>query len=190
MARPLPPRPFLRGKCTHGIRETLAHVPGRTAAPYAAESSPDDCLATALDNRPAEPAGTLERPQSRRLLLLGGAQLLELIDFCMHKIMRLHYRPRDEMEKMLFVLAKELVAQLETPRGSRHPRRRRPACPPCARFAPLASERICTIYLSMRWIPGPPGAPVTAAAKRAGATAGGVGRGASVVTADGRQNAQ
>ena len=128
MARPLPPRPFLRGKCTHGIRETLAHVPGRTAAPYAAESSPDDCLATALDNRPAEPAGTLAQPQSRRLLLLGGAQLLELIDFCMHKIMRLHYQPRDEMEKMLFVLAKELVAQLGTLRGSRRPRRRS-ACP-------------------------------------------------------------
>ena len=71
----------------------MCHV-CRTAAPYAAESSPDDCLATALDNRPAEPAGTLERPQSRRLLLLGGAQLLELIDFCMHKIMRLHYLPR------------------------------------------------------------------------------------------------
>ena len=43
---------FLRGKCTHGIRETLAHVPGRTAAPYAAESSPDDCLATALTTGP------------------------------------------------------------------------------------------------------------------------------------------
>ena len=104
----------------------MCHV-CRTAAPYAAESSPGDCLATALDNRPAEPAGTLERPQSRRLLLLGGAQLLELIDFCMHKIMRLHYQPRDEMEKMLFVLAKELAAQLGTLRGSRRPRRHPPA---------------------------------------------------------------
>ena len=29
------------GKCAYGIRETLAHAPGRTAAPCAAKSSPD-----------------------------------------------------------------------------------------------------------------------------------------------------
>ena len=59
---------------------------------------------------------------------MGGAPLLELIDFCMRKIMRLHYRPRDEVEKVLFVPAKELAAQLGTVRGSRRPRRW-PACP-------------------------------------------------------------
>ena len=60
--------------------------------------------------------------------VMGGAPLLELIDFCMRKIVRLHYRPRDEVEKVLFVPAKELAAQMGTVRGSRRPRRR-PACP-------------------------------------------------------------
>ena len=60
--------------------------------------------------------------------VMGGAPLLELIDFCMRKIARLHYRPRDEVEKVLFVPAKELAAQMGTVRGSRR-LRRRPACP-------------------------------------------------------------
>ena len=67
--------------------------------------------------------------------VMGGAPLLELIDFCMRKIMRLHYRPRDEVEKVLFVPAKELAAQLGTVRGSRRPRRR-PACPPARVLRP------------------------------------------------------
>ena len=45
---------------------------------------------------------------------MGGAPLLELIDFCMCKIMRLYYRPRDEVEKVLFVPAMELAAQMGT----------------------------------------------------------------------------
>ena len=52
---------------------------------------------------------------------MGGAPLLELIDFCTRTIMRLHYRPRDEVEKVLFVPAKELAAQMGTVRGSRPP---------------------------------------------------------------------
>ena len=67
--------------------------------------------------------------------VMGGAPLLELIDFCMRKIMRLHYRPRDEVEKVLFVPAKDLAAQLGTVRGSRRPRRR-PACPPARVLRP------------------------------------------------------
>ena len=51
------------------------------------------------------------------------------------------------MEKVLFVLAKELAAQLGTVRGSCRPAAR---LPPCARFAPLESEGICTIT----WAPG------------------------------------
>ena len=66
---------------------------------------------------------------------MGEAPLLELIDFCMRKIVRLHYRPRDEVEKVLFVPAKELAAQLETVRGS-HRLRRRPACPPARALRP------------------------------------------------------
>jgi zinc finger MYND domain-containing protein 10 len=42
-----------------------------------------------------------------------GEALLELIDYCMRKIVRLHCRPRDEVEKVFFVPAKELAAQLE-----------------------------------------------------------------------------
>ena len=41
-----------------------------------------------------------------------GEVLLELIDYCMGKIVRLHSRPRDEVEKLFFVPAKELAAQL------------------------------------------------------------------------------
>lgn len=66
-----------------------------------------------------------------------GEVLLELIDYCMGKIVRLHCRPRDEVEKVLSVPAKELAAQLETVRGS-HRLRRRPAMPCCARVAPVA----------------------------------------------------
>ena len=61
-------------------------------------------------------------------LLLDGAPLLKLIDFFMRKIMRLHYWPRDEVEKVLLVPAKELAAQLGTVRGSCRPWRW-PACP-------------------------------------------------------------
>jgi hypothetical protein len=103
--------------------------------------------------------------------VMGEAPLLELIDYYMSKIVSLHCRPRDEVEKVFFVPAKELAAQLETVRAS-HRLRRRPAMPSCARVAPLASEGICTIYLGARWLPGPPGAPVTAAGKRAGAALG------------------
>ena len=67
--------------------------------------------------------------------VMGGAPLLVLIDFCMRKIMRLHYRPRDEVEGVLFVPAKELAAQLGTVRGSRRPRRR-PVCPPARVLRP------------------------------------------------------
>ena len=67
--------------------------------------------------------------------VMGEAPLLELIDYYMSKIVRLHYRPRDEVEKVLFVPAKELAAQLGTVRGSRRPRRR-PACPPARVLRP------------------------------------------------------
>ena len=67
--------------------------------------------------------------------VMGRAPLLELIDCCMRKIMRLHYRPRDEVEKVLFVPAKELAAQLGTMGGSRRPQRR-PACPPARVLRP------------------------------------------------------
>ncbi len=99
--------------------------------------------------------------------VMGGAPLLELIDFCMRKIMRLHYRPRDEVEGVLFVPAKELAAQLGTMGGSRRPQRR-PACPPARVLRPW--NRRGSVLLP--GLPGPPGAPVTAAGKRAGAALG------------------
>ena len=99
--------------------------------------------------------------------VMGRAPLLELIDCCMRKIMRLHYRPRDEVEKVLFVPAKELAAQLGTMGGSRRPQRR-PACPPARVLRPW--DRRGSVLLP--GLPGPPGAPVTAAGKRAGAALG------------------
>ena len=99
--------------------------------------------------------------------VMGRAPLLELIDCCMRKIMRLHYRPRDEVEKVLFVPAKELAAQLGTMGGSRRPQRR-PACPPARVLRPW--NRRGSVLLP--GLPGPPGAPVTAAGKRAGAALG------------------
>ena len=63
------------GKCAHGIMETLAHVPGRTVAPCAAKSSPDGCSANALDNQPAEPAGTAPEPPlvvAKCSVMMGG----------------------------------------------------------------------------------------------------------------------
>ena len=50
-------------------------VLGRTAAPCAAESSPGDCSAKALDNRPAEPAGTAPEPPpvvAKCSVMMGG----------------------------------------------------------------------------------------------------------------------
>ena len=120
--------------------------------------------------------------------VMGRAPLLELIDCCMRKIMRLHYRPRDEVEKVLFVPAKELAAQLGTMGGSRRPQRR-PACLPARVLRPW--NRRGSVLLP--GLPGPPGAPVTAAGNELElrwAAAGGVSRGVSVVTADGRQSAQ
>ena len=66
---------FFCGKCAHGIGETLAHVPGRKAAPCAARSSPDGCSADALDNQPAEPAGTAPEPPpvvAKCSVMMGG----------------------------------------------------------------------------------------------------------------------
>jgi hypothetical protein len=63
------------GKCAHGIMETLAHAPGRTVAPCAAKSSPDGCSANALDNQPAEPAGTAPEPPlvvAKCSVMMGG----------------------------------------------------------------------------------------------------------------------
>jgi hypothetical protein len=63
------------GKCAHGIMETLAHVPGRMVAPCAAKSSPDGCSANALDNQPAEPAGTAPEPPlvvAKCSVMMGG----------------------------------------------------------------------------------------------------------------------
>ena len=66
---------FFCGKCAHGIMETLAHVPGRMVAPCAAKSSPDGCSANALDNQPAEPAGTAPEPPlvvAKCSVMMGG----------------------------------------------------------------------------------------------------------------------
>ena len=66
---------FFCGKCAHGIGETLAHVPGRKVAPCAARSSPDGCSANALDNQPAEPAGTAPEPPlvvAKCSVMMGG----------------------------------------------------------------------------------------------------------------------
>ena len=63
--------------------------------------------------------------------------------------------------------AKELAAQLGTMGGSRRPQRR-PACPPARVLRPW--DRRGSVLLP--GLPGPPGAPVTAAGKRAGAALG------------------
>ena len=59
--------------------KSLRHVfQGRTAAPCAAKSSPGGCSVNALDNQPAEPAGTaLELPQvvAKCSVMVGGHQV-------------------------------------------------------------------------------------------------------------------
>ena len=128
--------------------------------------------------------------------VMGGAPLLELIDFCMRKIMRLHYRlpaARRGGEGVVHAGQGARHAAGDCEKLSHSPPPAAARLPPCARSAPLASDGICTIYLGMWWLPGPPGAPVTAAENELElrwAAAGGVSRGVSVVTADCRQSAQ
>ena len=93
------------------------------------------------------------------------------------------------MEKLFFVPAKELAAQLETVRGS-HRLRRRPAMPCCARVAPVAPRGLCTIYPRGGGAQGRQKHPwrlLDNALELRWAAAGEVGRGVSVVATDCRK---
>ena len=88
--------------------------------------------------------------------VMDKAPLLEITDFCMRKTMRLHYRPRDEVDNVKLPPRAPLGARaLDSSWAACGGPHSHPLAPPFAGIGPAASQSLQQVFQVARWLQVP-----------------------------------